>query len=249
MTAIVLPPVDKDAVSRKTLLGGPARLFAFLDGLQTSPRIREILEGHGLTAAEQDDAWSLLRIPREHLPEFPRRPPAADAIAACERFVARGMVIARGKLGLRFPDPAREVFGRIDPKWGEKGVLAVLVVRSFLEGCAAVAERGTDLDRGALAALGEAGITDATLAELRALVATTAGHGEPEEPRPRPPFRALDAEPAEPDVDRLRRIYAWMTVWSDIARLVITRKDDLIRLGLASRQPRKRGRAASAPPA
>ena len=49
----------------------------------------------------------------------------------------------------------------------------------------------------------------------------------------------------------LRKIHAWITAWSEMARTVITRRDQMIKLGIAKRRAHKArggGVAPAAPP-
>jgi hypothetical protein len=40
----------------------------------------------------------------------------------------------------------------------------------------------------------------------------------------------------------LRKVHAWLTAWSEMARSVITRRDQRIRLGIAKRRARAQGK-------
>ena len=111
-----------------------------------------------------------------------------------------------------------------------KGTAAVLNVATFLQRRGAL-DKSTERkasrakDHAALAVIEQTGTTRDTLKELQAMVDTV----QSVSPAEAAPAVAIEAE----RIDVLRKIYAWVTAWSDIARTVITRRDHLIRLGIA----------------
>jgi hypothetical protein len=118
---------------------------------------------------------------------------------------------------------------------------------------AAFVERATTLDhapsaatrkddRAALAAMAETGVTKAVLRELErtAKVALSTEHSTVV-----PDAMVHLVEPEDERLENLRRIHAWYSVWSDIARRVITNKRHLVLLGV--RHPRRKAKVIVTP--
>lgn len=61
------------------------------------------------------------------------------------------------------------------------------------------------------------------------------------------PEHLSDADAKRTEV--LRKIHAWITAWSEMARTVITRRDQMIKLGIAKRPSHKAKGAVVTPPA
>ena len=99
--------------------------------------------------------------------------------------------------------------------------------------------RKADLD--ALAIIEQTGTTKETLANLQAMVDTAQSVGGTTEAA----TTAVDQEAMR--IATLRRIHAWVTAWSEMARTVLTRRDQMIRLGIAKRRPPK-AKAGATPP-
>ena len=58
-----------------------------------------------------------------------------------------------------------------------------------------------------------------------------------------------DLEAKDRRIEALRKMHAWVTAWTEMARTVITRRDQLIRLGIARRRPHKGKNVIVTPPA
>jgi hypothetical protein len=165
----------------------------------------------------------------------PEPNPVAEAIAACETWQNTGLVRVRAMLQLRFPEQATFMFHDFVPG---TGTAAVLNVSSFLERRQQLddgAERKASrkVDHQALALFDELGVTTASVKELEGRVETAqqvVTVTAVESP--------ADATATKRDVT-LHKIYAWITAWSEMARTVITRRDQLIRLGIAKRRVAK----------
>jgi hypothetical protein len=87
-------------------------------------------------------------------------------------------------------------------------------------------------DHAALATLAQRGITSDERARLRGLIETASHVMDPPD----------DGEESAANAARneaLRKLRAWYDEWSETARAVIKRRDQLIRLGLAKRIKRK----------
>ena len=82
------------------------------------------------------------------------------------------------------------------------------------------------IDKQALAVLDRLGFDDVEIMRLHALV---------REGRATITFSGKTTAAADYLV-AVRKMYAWVTAWSEVARTVVTRRDHLIRLGLAKRR-------------
>ena len=165
-------------------------------------------------------------------------------MAACEAWQATGLVRARAMLQLTHPEHAAFLFHDFV---AGKGTEAVLNVATFLERRHAL-DKSADrkatraADHEALAVIEQTGTTRQTLDELKAFVDTVQSVA---------PAETASAAP-DADAERLatlRKIYAWITAWSEMARTAVTRRDQLIRLGLAKRRAAKAKRVPVAPAA
>ena len=221
MTSKQIAPTAANDVTNATLRAGPARLLAFLQGL-ADPAIRARFAAVGWSDAQAHEAWDLLLELKAGnlLPATPHDAanPILDAIAACDAWASTGLIRARALLQLHFPEQAAFVFANIQPA---KGIAVVLDVSTFLE-------RRSALDPDARAVLEDAGVTNAVATRLAALVRAVR---ESQPPPVEDPHRSAAARTVT-----LRKIHAWLTAWTEIARTVITRRDHLIRLGIAKRR-------------
>ena len=124
-------------------------------------------------------------------------------------------------LQLRFPEQAAFIFHDFV---AGKGTAADLNVSTFIVR-RQVLENGAErkatrkVDQEALGVLEEAGVTKAVLTNLERLVDSVHRVGAV-------PTEHLDAAEIKRQVT-LRKIHAWLTAWSEIARTVITRRDQL----------------------
>jgi len=94
-------------------------------------------------------------------------------------------------------------------------------------------------DQKAVATLAARGFDEAELTRLAGLVKTAQANGAV-------PFNA--EEEAAKRQASLVALHAWYSDWAETARMVITRRDHLISLGLARRRSRKDAAAAPALP-
>jgi hypothetical protein len=233
MPSIHIAPTAVGEVTEETLKLGPTRLLTFLQGV-SDPAIRAQFAVLGWSDERFDEAWSLLselraanKIPAAIVD------PIAQAIASCEAWQSTGLIRARAMLQLSFPEQAAFIFHDFV---AGAGMEAVLNVSTFLERRKALEngpERSAsrDADGQALAVLTETGVTPEVLAQLHAFVETvhTVATVQPQE--------LADAEARRTEV--LRKIHAWVMAWSEMARTVITRRDQMIKLGIAKRRSHK----------
>lgn len=229
-------PIVKCSVAYATLDRSPERLLTFLRGA-AEPSIATRLSEVGLTVKRLDEAWALLNLLRlETVVASPPDPDRnAEAVAACERWQATALVRARAMLQLQFPEQGRFLFHDFAL---DKGAAAVLNVVAFI-GRRAVLQYGParkatrKVDREALDLLAETGITMEVVEAMRATV-VVAQRMAPVVPRDEGRGAAAAAR-----LEALRKIHAWITAWSEVARTVVSRRDHQIRLGIAKRRPRK----------
>lgn len=244
MRTIQIAASAASSVTEDTLKLGPARLLTFLQGA-ADPAIRARFAPLGWSDQRQEEAWSLLSELKAAsvIPETPVPDPVAEAIAACEAWQATGLIRARAMLQLALPEQAAFLFHDFV---AGKGMEAVLNVETFLQrrqvleaGEGRKASRKADHE--ALLVIEETGVTKETLKQLHRMVETV------QTVAASPAEHLLEADTRRIEV--LRKIYAWITAWSDMARTVITRRDQLIRLGIAKRRSRKTKSVVVAPPA
>jgi hypothetical protein len=234
MRTIQIAPNASSDVTEDTLKAGPQRLLKFLEGV-AEPAIRAQFAPLGWSDERLEEAWSLLNELKaaSQIPVAPVPDPVADAIASCEAWQATGLIRARAMLQLSFPEQAAYMFHDFE---AGKGTAAVLNVSTFLQRRQAI-ESGVDrkgnrkADHDALLVMEETGVTKEVLKKLHASVDTVQTVAEA------PTQHLLDADTRRLDV--LRKIHAWITAWSEMARTVITRRDQMIRLGIAKRRARK----------
>ena len=243
MASAKIVPTNASDVTEATLKAGPARLLMFLQGA-ADPAVRAKFAALGWSTQRLEEAWGLLAMVKQAsvLASAPVADPIAEAIAACEEWQAAGLIRARAMLQLSFPEQAFFIFHGFV---AAKGTAAVLNVSTFLERRhvlenAAERKASRKTDREALAVLEEAGVTAEVLENLHGHVGTV------QSATAAPRTEISDAEALR--LDGLRKIHAWLTAWSDMARTVITRRDQLIRLGIAKRRPRKGSSVVVDPP-
>ena len=234
MGTIKIAATAASDVHVNTLQQAPARLLAFLQGA-AEPAIRAQFIPLGWSEQTVEEAWALLNELRAGnvLPVSAEPDPVATAMASCEAWQATGLIRARAMLQLTHPEQAMFLFHDFV---AGKGTAAVLNVATFLQRRSAL-DKGTErkgtrgADHAALAVIEQTGTTRDTLKKLQAMVDTV----QSVSPAEAAPAVAVEAE----RIDVLRKDYAWVTAWSDIARTVITRRDHMIRLGIAKRRSAK----------
>lgn len=223
-------------VTADTLDRSVGRAVKFLLGVGTLPEVRQSLEKRGYDDAEHARAWALVdRVSGRTSLAPPAPKPAAsrtvDARRSLEAWLAQNLPIASATLQFNFPAQHGFVFaGELGAEVGGDAVVAAQQFLARVDALGAPRRGGDrDGDAGALAQLERRGVGADARAELRALVAVV---------------QKGDAlAPAAPAPDRADKaaLYAWYTEWAGIARSLVTRRDQLIRLGLAARRkPQKK---------
>jgi hypothetical protein len=233
----ILVPTNPDAITPGTLQRSARRTLAFIDAVESHPHILEALEPIGLTRAELEEVKTIARAERSRgRPRVPT-PPHVTAMKECEAFLGSTFGYAYNKLDLRYPEQRDAVFHGLEAD--AKGTEAAIMVDVFVERCRLLADspdrKATrETDRAALAALAEVGL-DAKRLDAIGRTASIAFAGAPVGET----GRVATPTPEEERDANLRRVYHWHAVWSAQARQVITRREDLIRLGIASRRNKK----------
>jgi hypothetical protein len=214
------------SVSEQTLEATPTRALIFLRGVGTSDPIRLSLASLGYDAAEHARGWSLLHAvsgftaPSTAAADDAPDAQVANAISAIDAADERIHRIVDASLRHRFPALRDELLADLKPA---RGAESVLYVRTLLSRLSKLS--GPD-GKAALEVLSRRSLTPAYRAELAALVKTAERYTAPTAP-------AADDGSYQ---SGLRALRAWFEEWAELARTELSRKDYLLRLGLARRK-------------
>lgn len=224
--------------SRQTLEESPLRVLQFLAGVGTSPLIRAALAKVGYSDREHQEGWSLLHGATGFhavAAESPGDRSVDEAIVELDAWDEPNFRIARAALSRRHPEQAEFVFAGLQAAAGPAAVLSVHTFLDRIDALAGIlagrdhtAKAQKQADAAAVKTLASRGITEDERARLRQLL-TLAEGGQPAAPRPQRDDGAARRE-------SLAALRAWFDEWSETARVVIKRRDHLIRLGLAKRR-------------
>ncbi|MFO0577794.1 MAG: hypothetical protein U1A78_27625 [Polyangia bacterium] len=241
--------MPKPTYSRQVMEEAPSRVLQFLGGVGTSVLIRGALAKVGYTDKDHQEGWSLLHRASGYDspatdPEVDRA--AADAIAELDAWDEPNFRLARAALERRFPEQAGFLFAGLEPA---AGAAAVLSVRTFLDRLDALEgkAKGRDhkdgarkqADAAAVALLSGRRITGEERARLRRLVAVAEKGAAPDAQQEK--LAAASEAQAEARLQALVDLRAWYDEWAETARVIIKRRDQLIRLGLARRRSAEDG--------
>ncbi len=231
------PDVEETVtVGEVTLEQTPMRLMLLLRGVGTIQAVREVLRPLGYTAEEHARGWTLLhRCSGFASVEAADEAVAGGAIAEIDAWDEPTFTIAEAALRHRHPAQCAFVFRDLKPA---RGVAAVVGVHTFLgrlDALESSPERTAtrEADHAALATLAARGVTPAERKRMAALVRDA----EVLDDDGAPDARELTAAEQQ---TALREARAFYEEWSTIARTVVSRRDLLIRLGLAQRKPAAR---------
>jgi len=245
MATIKIASTAANDVSEATLKNAPRRMLTFLQGI-ADPAIGAHLAPLGWSEERLEQAWALLNELKSVSVVAPvtTASPIPAAVEACEAWEATALVRARAMLELSHPEQARFLFHDYAPG---KGMGAVLNAATFLQRRHALdkAEDRRDTrksDQEALAVLEQIGTTRESLKRLQVMVDTAQTVAASSVVRP----EVEERHTARLDV--LRQIHAWVTAWSEMARTVVTRRDHMIRLGIAKRRAPKAKAVVTPPP-
>jgi len=228
----------------------PERALTFLRAVGTSPVIRTIMAAHGYTQQEHDLGWKLLQQVSGYTPPAPgpasglgldADPAVRDAIARLDEWDEPNFEWIEAALKRAFPQVAEFVFNNLKPGEGAEAVVSVATLLARLEALDSAKEREATRkqDHAALKLLEARGLTKKVRESLAADVAT-AKKGTQATVVLDP--SAKDEQAEEQHQTAQADLYAWYKDWTATARTHITRRDYLIRLGLANRKkPEKKG--------
>jgi hypothetical protein len=229
--------ITEAGVTRETLEEMPERVLAFLRGVGTTRTIRALLRQRGYTKEEHRRGWQLLEQVVGALEEGQDDgldQTIVEAIAELDAWDEPGVRLVRAAL-TRHPDEREQV---LDGVAATQGPGAVLVVGKILDRLDQLEE--TTEGKSALETLAARGIDDAERKRLAKLVRLAKSAGDAPEIDPAAARRAQEA--ADQQLFALRD---WHDEWSEVARIVIKRRDHLIRLGLAERREAEKPEPAS----
>ena len=217
--------------SRQTLEEVPGRAFIFVIAVAETPAISAALTTKGYSEQEHQYAWARLTrlavvTPTPSTTTLDR--PVRDAVVELDNWDEPNFACIKATLTRLHPEQAKFVFNDLEPKQGREAVLSVSTLLDRLDALESSPDRqGTRAaDLAALETLATRGYTKAERDRLRALVNLAQ--------------RVVLTPPPSTDEREqiLRDLHAWLTDWATAARTVITRRDYLIRLGLAKRRKR-----------
>ncbi len=219
-------------VSQETLEGSPERLMKFLSAA-VSPEIFVQLEGIGYTEAVHAEAWNILqsnsRVPSGGNTASSKA--ASAALAEVDGWDEKGFRIVRASLQHRLPKVYAFLVDGIGPETGPAALVGVSTLLDRLDALERPgAPAGADV---ALKLLERRKLTKAVRANLRDKIRVAR--------TPETLERVSEEAVAAAAEDRLKMQIAarvFMEEWGELARTEITRRDYLIRLGLAQRQSR-----------
>lgn len=203
-------------VSLETLQRAPQLLFRFLLGVAASARARRALEARGLTRAERQRGFELLeRLALLDLDDGPD-PVLEAAEEAVLAWAATGLELTRVSL-TTFPALRDALFAGLDFRADGQRLESI---RTLLLRIEAHRPSPDETAQRALAHLATRGVDAARIATLLAQIETA-------QSLPDPTGASPDAREA-----LLIEIRAYAQEWTGIARLAVTRLDDLASLGL-----------------
>ncbi len=222
----------KSTVSRSTAERGVERGLQFLRAVGTDPVIYAAMQGVGFTPSDVKQGWALV-LTACSVPAVEKfnssSGPVAEATQKIETWKATMMLRAHAALRRLHPEQDAFVFDNLEMG---TGIAAVVSVSMFLQRIDAL-ENSPDrkstrkTDHAALATLEQRGVTKEERKQIKALIQIV------ESPAP-----VEDGAPPDARMAALTELHAWVQDWSDCARSVITRRDQLLRLGIGKRRAR-----------
>ncbi len=226
---------NSNNVARSTQESALARALQFLRAVGTDANIMEAMKQTGFDEAAQKQGWALV-LNAYAASNGPIAASISEAPinAAMDKVDAwQASMFVRAHAALRRFHPEQDAFVFTNLVTGS-GIAAVPAVSTFLDRLDALessAERKSTrkADHAALETLTQRGVTTEQRKDMRTLVKWI----ETTQAQP------LTAHTQSPREAALLAVYEWVQDWSDCARTVITRRDQLIRLGIGKRRSRK----------
>jgi hypothetical protein len=245
-----------EKVGTATLEDTPRRALELIRGIGASPEVMRALVTAGYTPKDHEEGIRLVNdvlgyVARPSAIPQPSAPSYGAAVKEIKQWVKTDFRRIKIALHRFFPEQAEYLFTGLDVS----GVMdAVALVEIFLKRLGSLAndpdrKATRKADHAALAMLEARRVSKADLKHLHALITET--HATPAVP-------PVEASTGETDgrLEALVALRAWYADWAETARIVLTRRDYLIRVGLATRKPRAAAMpiivapvAPSAPPA
>lgn len=232
------PAADR---SQRILDETPARALTFVRGVTFKP-VRAIMQRAGYTAKDHNEGWKLIKTACGYVEDGPTGTAiedlpdeVAEAVKELDAWDESGFRRARAALTRLHPEQCKLVFrNNLQASTGMGSVMGVMAFLDRLDALESAPDRKATRkeDHAALATLEKRGIGKDVRLHLRGLVKTVQSS----------PDIAFDTAPTEQEKSEeekqnaLIALRAWFEDWSDTARSVISRRDYLIRLGLAKRR-------------
>lgn len=235
-----MSPFMAEQPSRQVLDGIAARVLTFLIAVGKSFPIRAALASRGYTEAQHEEAWGYLKklavFPAGALPTIDKV--VRDAILEVDAWDEPNYAVLRAVLENHHPEVVGFLFDRLSAKQGAEAVVGVSMLLDRFDALESAPERQATraADHAALETLAARGYTKEERARLRGLVVTTQ--------------TMVVLQPIS-DAEReatLLKLYTWHNEWSTIARLVLTRRDHQISVGIAKRRKAKKEDVSAPPP-
>ena len=245
--AKALPERLVATVSDRVLDDTPARATKFLQGVASRSRITAALALRGYGPAEQSTGWRLLAPVLKLSTEAhaPTKTPQGEAIAQLDAWDDQNLTLWRAALRGHLAPVGAFVVGSLEVQHGAASVAVVAELLSRVATVRALSPEAIkagvtkELAKAALKKLERRGYSQAELDRLAGLV--TIAQSTP------------DASPDDPTVEIERhndlvRLREWYEEVVALARRTVTRKDDLIALGLAERKTAVEADPTETPP-
>jgi hypothetical protein len=237
---------NKNSISRTTQENALVRALQFLRAVGTDATIMEALKQTGFDEGAQKQGWSLVLTAYAAssgpvVTSSINDTPLTAATDKVEAWQASMFVRAHAALRRFHPEQDAFVFTNLETGTGISAVPAVATFLDRLDALESSAERKSTrkTDHAALEVLAQRGITDDERKQMRTIVKWI-------EATPATTPVAPEQSPRE---SALLAVYEWVQDWSDCARTVISRRDQLIRLGIGKRRSRKQDAAPAPVPA
>lgn len=219
--------MSSKSYQQQQLEATPGRALQLLRGIATNQKIRFAMASAGYGEKEQAEGWELLLAATGYA--APSAPPDADvaareAIAELDDWDESGFRRIHAALERFHPEQDAFLFAGIEASRGPSAVVGVAQLLDRLDQLS----NGSEADRAAMATLEQRGIDDALRAHLRQVVAVAQA------------ARPMDLPTNQATTDELQQaleaLSGWYRDWSETARAMIRRRDQLILLGLAKRR-------------
>ena len=211
------------------------RALMMVRTIASDPVIAAGMHHAGYTSADSEEAWALLKAAGQSKPVVRSTPPAVAALAELETW--RSVYVPRAQAMLQRLHPAQEafVFEGLSTGAGTQAVVDLSLFLDRLNALESSPERKSTrkADHAALATLGRRGITVQDRKRMRHLIHMIE-NPQLDAPMPAPPPDTQDER-----TRALVALHAWVADWSETARGIFKRRDQLIRLGIGKRQKRK----------